>query len=303
MYRFIDHEGSKDPTTEGWKLEQWGAGSGSGSAVDDGGVEAWRLQTDGLGHRYLRNLAPGSVSCMEDEGWHSSITLRVDTVALDAADWQAHFEVVTNDWAYGLMFGSDNDGNILLRSFSDMHSLASEAVPLGDIGPGFHTFTLSADPGDGQFIDLYVDGEFLIQLAGAATVDAQPTWMNRICWGDTDTGGSGIDVYYSNVDVRLGPLRGELLGDANSDSVVDELDAAVLAANWQADDACWAQGDFNNDGNVDERDATILAANWQKTVCNTASAPEPSTVVLLFLAATSLLVANPRKSCSISQTR
>ena len=69
-------------------------------------------------------------------------------------------------------------------------------------------------------------------------------------------------------------------GDANRDGIVDDADAAILAANWQKmGDALWGEGDFNDDGNVDDADATLLAANWQASAA--AQVPEPSAIVLL----------------------
>ena len=60
------------------------------------------------------------------------------------------------------------------------------------------------------------------------------------------------------------PLR--LPGDATLDGVVDEEDAAILAANWlTASGASWGDGDFNDDGAVNDLDATLMAANWGAT--------------------------------------
>ncbi len=79
----------------------------------------------------------------------------------------------------------------------------------------------------------------------------------------------------------IGAVADKLPGDANNDGVVDDLDAAELAANWQTlTGATWAMGDFNNDGAVDDIDATILATNWQTGAAG-ASVPEPSTIVAL----------------------
>ncbi len=56
-------------------------------------------------------------------------------------------------------------------------------------------------------------------------------------------------------------------GDANLDGIVDSADAAVLASNWQTQSgATWAEGDFNDDGRVNDIDATLLAGNWQMTL-------------------------------------
>ncbi|MEA1950196.1 MAG: dockerin type I domain-containing protein [Planctomycetota bacterium] len=69
-------------------------------------------------------------------------------------------------------------------------------------------------------------------------------------------------------------------GDANFDGTVNELDAAILAANWMSGpSATWSDGDFNEDGVVNDVDATIMAANWMTTTA--ASVPEPSVFALL----------------------
>ena len=70
-------------------------------------------------------------------------------------------------------------------------------------------------------------------------------------------------------------------GDTNGDGRVDDADASILAANWQAADATWVMGDFNNDGFVNDADATILAANWHVGVDPSGTVPEPSSASLL----------------------
>ncbi len=80
-------------------------------------------------------------------------------------------------------------------------------------------------------------------------------------------------------------------GDANLDGRVDDLDATIMAANWEISGAAWAHGDFNASGTVDDDDAIILADNWQKTTLSvlsagasaTASVPEPGTLAMLLL--------------------
>jgi hypothetical protein len=74
-------------------------------------------------------------------------------------------------------------------------------------------------------------------------------------------------------------------GDANSDGLIDEVDAAALAANWGATGATWAMGDFNGDTVVGPADASILAANWHAAASEAGGAvPEPSLAVLWFTA-------------------
>ena len=80
---------------------------------------------------------------------------------------------------------------------------------------------------------------------------------------------------------------GALMGDANGDGVVDDLDLTALAANWQQAGG-WAAGDFNDDGFVDELDLTILAGTWPGGGLNASPVPEPATLSLLILLALSL---------------
>jgi len=80
-------------------------------------------------------------------------------------------------------------------------------------------------------------------------------------------------------------VPGLLPGDADFDGVVDEQDAALVAANWlRSGDVNWTHGDFNRDGCVDDLDASILAAHWRYT-SGGAAVPEPGVLVLLTAAA------------------
>ena len=54
-------------------------------------------------------------------------------------------------------------------------------------------------------------------------------------------------------------------GDANGDRIVNDLDLAALAVNWQQSGKVWAQGDFNGDGLVNDLDFAAIAVNWGKT--------------------------------------
>jgi len=74
-------------------------------------------------------------------------------------------------------------------------------------------------------------------------------------------------------------------GDVDGDNVVDEEDAAVLAAHWGLSDADWEDGDFNNDDLVNAVDAAILTANWGNHTgeAQATAVPEPSAAVLLLL--------------------
>ena len=71
-----------------------------------------------------------------------------------------------------------------------------------------------------------------------------------------------------------------LPGDANSDGLIDEQDAEILAANWGATGATWAMGDFDGDTVVGLSDSSILAANW-KPQDSEATVPEPSLAAIV----------------------
>ena len=75
----------------------------------------------------------------------------------------------------------------------------------------------------------------------------------------------------------------DLPGDANRDGFVNAADAAILADKLAEDErrVHGAKATSIGDGKVDDLDATILAANWQAGSGASASVPEPSSVVLL----------------------
>jgi hypothetical protein len=79
----------------------------------------------------------------------------------------------------------------------------------------------------------------------------------------------------------IAALRDPVPGDASLDTLVDDRDASILAANWQrTSGATWTDGDFNRDGAVNDMDAAILAAHWQPAAAE-ASVPEPSVAAYL----------------------
>ncbi len=92
--------------------------------------------------------------------------------------------------------------------------------------------------------------------------------------------GSGGYFTFRNYINSVIPVQ--IPGDTNHDNIVNHIDAAILASNWQRETASGqADGDFNGDGWVTEADATILAANWQPAGNSSKAAPEPSIICLL----------------------
>ena len=83
-------------------------------------------------------------------------------------------------------------------------------------------------------------------------------------------------IIHGQVDV--GAYEYCLVGDANYDGSVSDLDVSLLAPNWQQQSgATWADGDFTGDGKVNDLDVSLLALNWQQTL--EAAVPETAPVV------------------------
>ena len=156
-----------------------------------------------------------------------------------------------------------------------------------------------------------VDGGLLVELLdeygdpipGFTLDDADPLTGDSVAmaatWGGSGDLSSLIDreiqlhVFMAHAKLYAFQFVADpvLAGDANRDGKVDDMDATILATNWQkTGGAVWSEGDFTYDGNVDYADATILAANWQKTIGGESSVPEPSTLGLILGAAALLLV-------------
>ncbi|MBN2021973.1 MAG: exo-alpha-sialidase [Pirellulales bacterium] len=133
---------------------------------------------------------------------------------------------------------------------------------------------------------------FLLDLGEAATIDGR-TWF--ALGGLSGPIGELVEQngqYYVRLaddGSGVATVPGLLPGDANFDGAVDNLDAAVLAANWlRADDANWTHADFNGDHRIDDLDLAILTANWGRNLGNPA-VPEPGSLALLTAAAALLL--------------
>jgi hypothetical protein len=77
-----------------------------------------------------------------------------------------------------------------------------------------------------------------------------------------------------------------VVGDANRDGKVDQIDLGILATNWGRTDADRGHGDLTGDAAVNLSDLGILAANWG---VGTGPVPEPMTLTLLAGGAIGLL--------------
>ncbi|MBN2215794.1 MAG: hypothetical protein JW719_00320 [Pirellulales bacterium] len=86
-------------------------------------------------------------------------------------------------------------------------------------------------------------------------------------------------------------------GDTDGDNVVDEEDAAVLAAHWGQTGLAggFTVGDFNLDGAINAADASILAANWGSHAMEATPTPEPGAIALFFALAITMLPRRMRR--------
>ena len=95
---------------------------------------------------------------------------------------------------------------------------------------------------------------------------------------------------------------GPLLGDANGDGLVDDLDLTALARHWQQAGGL-AEGDFNDDGVVDELDLTVLATAWPggAGALDVSAVPEPGTLAMIAAGGVALLRRRKGTRCTREQ--
>ena len=156
--------------------------------------------------------------------------------------------------------------------------------------------------GDELFVtDDVSDAVTIYQFDESGNLQSDPTVL-ALGLGDlygigvTGNGTVATGFWVNSINAHVSYYSNLIAGDANGDGKVDGSDVTILAGNWQKGvsdglTASWEEGDFNGDGKVDGSDVTILAGNWQSGVtAEAASVPEPSTIVLLFGAISSLLI-------------
>lgn len=86
----------------------------------------------------------------------------------------------------------------------------------------------------------------------------------------------------ADLEVWVEQLAGTHFGDANLDGTVDFQDFVSLSAGF-GENGGWGQGDFDGNGKVEFEDFVALSGNFGQSATAVASAPEPSSLVLLVL--------------------
>ena len=160
-------------------------------------------------------------------------------------------------------------------------------------------YEAQAYPGDsGGAVFHNNEGEW--ELSGIiSAVDGSNAYANPVLYG-RHTYSVDLSEYRDQIIGHITPLS----GDANLDGIVNDIDATILAANWNMSEALWIDGDFNADRTVNGIDATILASNWQQSAApiggaSASAVPEPTTAILLLIGSLSTAALHfRRRACS-----
>ena len=183
------------------------------------------------------------------------------------AELELRIEIRDSEGGHDTLSGGgqlDLDGALLVTA------TVSFAAPSN---PGDHdefTLATAADVA-GTFDSVVYDGTSLIPSFGP---DGDGSFRSHV--------GDGLFriLQYSGSDVTLINYFA-LMGDANGDRVVDELDFVVWDTHKFTFGTDWITGDFNADGRTDVRDLNLWNINRGMSVAQLATVPEPGGVVLL----------------------
>jgi hypothetical protein len=162
---------------------------------------------------------------------------------------------------------------------TDLHdAFVPGTSPLGDFDRDMLLTSMDIDILVAEIIADTDEGKF--DLSGDCAVD------------DTD-----LSEWLTEAAEHNGFGESYLRGDANLDGTVDVADLNALALNWLGGPNAWQLGDFNADGTVNAGDLNEIGQNWQasiRTLAASHSVPEPTTLLLLVIAAVSIVGKRPR---------
>jgi hypothetical protein len=155
----VSHNGSTDPTSEGWTL-LLGVNTVVGAVANDRGTGISARFTDdnsttsGVGYEHLVTAAEASEAF--DNGWKYTARLRVVDSPLASGVVGFSFLDAATDRAYGLSLAG-NEGNPAITLSVSNASGGAVSFPSPATGDDYHVYELEYDPG-ADSLSLTVDG-------------------------------------------------------------------------------------------------------------------------------------------------
>ena len=194
----IRHEGSTDPTTEGWRRVRIRNGTIAEGPVEQdavGGVAAWRIDDDGTGQApvalsYQRSLHGLDLHNVDTGRWYYTMCLRVVETPLPPS-FSVCGEVATSTRRYMLRFNADAEGDTVV-TLGLRGPIRQAKVP----GTGYHRYVMRFDPAAGEkgSVSLFVDGATQPAVSGYEGEDGRGL-APRLVWGSNQSATSGHGHY------------------------------------------------------------------------------------------------------------
>jgi hypothetical protein len=205
-------------------------------------------------------------------------------------DTGAQMSLITRDMAFALGLDADEDGaldNIGMITVGGIGGTVDAEIllidklrlttdqgvdllwaPLDPEEDGFEVLVLPADATQLPFCvfgaDFLTGGITIEYDSNLEIIAAGDPYFEKVHFDFRNWSVNGEGKIYFDLNGDVDETIGILIpGDANRDGVVNDADASILAAHWQATGVGWSEGDFNGDGVVNELDASILAVYWQ----------------------------------------
>jgi hypothetical protein len=214
----FSHQGSTDPTTEGW-TRNYTTTTVVGSAYDDDGTPVWKVydpgnSTGGTGLYYSATMNSTVLDTAMTSGWELSATISIPT---DDPNSNIAWPTNGNTWLgiivnespgvrryWGLIFGRAANGDTTV-AINGYVGGASKTL-----APGYYDYSMVYDPVT-QLVSVYVDGElWKSDFTGLTT----GTGSNSVYWGDNSAQSSAItprSAYYESVQFTIAPEPSRLM--------------------------------------------------------------------------------------------
>ena len=194
----IRHEGSADPTTEGWRRVRIRKGTiaeGPVGADTVGSLAAWRIDDDGTAQApialsYQRGLYGSALRNVETGRWQYTMRLRVVDSPLPP-NFSVCGEVASSTTRYLLRFNADDAGNTVVTL-----GLRGPTRQVKVSGTGYHRYVMRFDPTAGEkgAVSLFVDGAELPVVSRYEGEDGRGA-SSRLVWGSNQSATSGHGHY------------------------------------------------------------------------------------------------------------